>query len=97
MQANEHIISGEPVISMPEVKVTVVADLLTIMDDGYAKQAAFLQEQAKAAPVLHFVLAQIMGSLPENKDWLDPVLERLANEQLAKLAAVNPKLAVLKV
>ena len=37
-----------------------------------------------ASPDMYYALTQIMADLPSNKDWLDPVIEKMANEALKK-------------
>ncbi len=37
------------------------------------------------APALHYTLKQLMDALPDNRDWLDPTLEKMARELLKSL------------
>lgn len=42
-----------------------------------------------SAPCLFYTLSQIISDLPTNRDWLDPELERMAKEAIAKATAQN--------
>lgn len=39
------------------------------------------------SPLMYEALKGIMDALPTNRDWLDPVLERMAKEAIAKAGA----------
>jgi hypothetical protein len=60
----------------------VLRELIGTTELAYRRGVAESNERRDA---LEYTLSQIMGALPSNKDWLDPQLEKLANDLVKRI------------
>lgn len=58
---------------------SLIQELIGSMELAYRRGVQVGEEESCAEAMKH-VLGQIIGSLPSNRDWLDPDLEKIAKE-----------------